>query len=261
MGTHSKPGFTIIETMLVLAITGVLIAGLLVGIGTSIGVQRYNDAVTTFKALLQDQYSKVSNVSNDRDNSWTCDASATPAQGSGGLAPGQSDCVLLGRYVGIVDGDISMATVVGYQNATGASTSDIQTVKDNYTLGLSQSSVDKKTLEWGTKIAWPQPRDPSPRSLGIFILRSPVSGTMYTFTSDSVTPIEAVSSLTLKTMLVETSASFPGQGERTICIDPDGAIVPEVRAVYMAQAASGPGSIETRTATTNAAAGGGDVKC
>jgi len=261
MGTHSKPGFTIIETMLVLAITGVLIAGLLIGIGTSIGVQRYGDAVSSFKALLQDQYTKVSNVSNDRDASWTCDASATPAQGSGGIAPGQSNCVLLGRYISVVDGDISLATVVGYENATGISSSDIQTVKDNYTLGLSQSSIDKKTLEWGTKIAWPQPRTPSPRSIAILILRSPVSGTTYTFTSDSVAPVEAVASPTLKAMLVETVASFPGQGQRTICIDPDGAPVPEKFAIYMAQAASGPGSIETRTTTTNAAAGGGTTQC
>lgn len=258
MGTHSKPGFTIIETMLVLAITGVLIAGLLVGIGSSISNQRYGDAVSSFKALLQDQYSRVSNVSNDRDADWTCAANATPVQAGGGIAPGQSDCVLLGRYVGVVNGDISMATIVGYENSTAAGTNDITELKDNYTLGVSTSSVETTTLEWGAQIAWPKSgggfRNPTtPRSLAIFILRSPNSGTTYTFTSDTVVDVADISSATLKAMMVQTTASYPGQGARTICVDPGGVGVPEILAVNISSGASAPGAIETRSNATAAA--------
>ena len=68
MDIRRSAGFTIIETMLVLAITGALVAAMFVGIGTSISIQRYRDAVTTFKDTLQEQYSALANVSNDR---WT----------------------------------------------------------------------------------------------------------------------------------------------------------------------------------------------
>ena len=265
MGTHSKPGFTIIETMLVLAITGVLIAGLLVGIGSSISNQRYGDAVSSFKALLQDQYSRVSNVSNDRDADWTCAANATPVQAGGGIAPGQSDCVLLGRYVGVVNGDISMATIVGYENSTAAGTNDITELKDNYTLGVSTSSVETTTLEWGAQIAWPSSgggsKNPTtPRSIAILVVRSPNSGTTYTFSSDNVNDIDAVSDATLKSMLVESTTAIPGQSERTLCIDPNGVGVPEKLAVFIGRAANGPGSIESRSFTT-IQANGGDSKC
>ena len=263
MSAHFKDGFTIIETMLVLAVTGVLVSTLLFGIGSSIAVQRYGDSVTSFRSLLQDQYARVSSVSNARSAGWSCDASATPVQG-GNTAPGQTDCVLLGRYVSVVDDDISIATVVGYQTSSNAVVSDMQSVKDNYALGISKSSVEKKNLEWGARIAWPASgtgsRSPTtPRSIAFFILRSPESGTTYTFTSNEVSPIDAVSSLTLKNMLVETTASFPGQGSRTICIEPD-ALVPEKFAVYVSPVASSASAIETRSFEVNTREGG-DSKC
>jgi len=263
MSAHSTSGFTIIETMLVLAITGVLIASLLFGVGSSITTQRYSDSVTSFRSLLQDQYARVSNVSNGRDSGWTCGASAVPLQ-SGTSVPGQSECVLLGRYVSIVGSDISMATVVGYSTSSALAASDTQTVKNNYTLGISKNSIEQTTLEWGAQIAWPasgsSAKSPTtPRSIAFFVLRSPESGTTYTFTSDSVTPIASVSSSTLKNMLVETTASFPGQGARTICVDP-GAVVPEKYSVYMTTYANGTNSIETRSNAVMAAAGG-NSKC
>lgn len=268
MGTHSKQGFTIIETMLVLAITGVLIAGLLVGLGASISNQRYRDSVTTFKNLIQDQYSQIDNVTNDRDSSWTCDSSATPAQvdAGSGISPGQSDCVLLGRYIGIVNDKITMATVVGYPHSDTSSSGTIASIKSDYTLGISTSSIEATTLEWGAQIAWPAKgagaQSPtSPRSLALLMVRSPENGTTYTFTSDTVNDVDAISSATLTSMMVANiSATNPGQGARSVCIDPNGVSVPEKLAVYIGAGASGPGSIETRSKALFAAAGS-DTEC
>ncbi len=265
MGTHLKRGFTIIETMLVLAITGVLIAGLLIGVGSSVSAQRYKDSVATFKSLLQDQFSQVTNVSNDRDSNWTCGSAASPAQSNGGAAPGQSDCVLLGRYVSVVGGDITQAVVVGYQNSQTAAASDVATVKADYTLGISTSSIATSSLEWGAQLAWPKAgtsaKSPTmPRSIAVLILRSPDSGTSYTFTSDTVNDISAVSSATLKAMMVESTTAIPGQSQRTLCIDPNGVGVPEMLAVYIGQAANGPGSIESRSFTV-IKQNGGDSQC
>jgi len=263
MGAHFKQGFTIIETMLVLAVTGVLIAGLLFGVGSSIASQRYSDSVMSFRSLLQDQFSQLNNVNNGRDAGTPCTAS-TSASTAGNSAPGQSDCVLLGRYISVVRGDVSMAAVVGYQISDNAAASDVEYIKNNYTLGISQSSIENKSLEWGAQISWPVTgsgaRSPTtPRSIAILLLRSPVSGTPYTFSEDSAEPIGAVSSTALKDMLVESLATNPGQGSRTICVDP-GSDVPEKFAIFMSAHASGANSIETRSSAVTAEMGGSS-KC
>ena len=270
MGTHStqvNQGFTIIETMLVLAVTGLMIAGLLVGLGSSISNQRYLDSVSSFKSLLQDQYSQIDNVTNDRDNNWSCGVSATPVESqNGGIAPGQSDCVLLGRYVGVVGDKITMATVVGYPNTAATSTATIASVRDNYTLGISTSSIEQTSLEWGARIAWPKESDAeqvlsSARSLAVLMIRSPEDGTTYTFTSDTVNEIDSVSAATLKSMIVaDLKATNPGQGPRTVCIDPDGFSVPENLALYIGAGASGSSSIEVRSRALLETPSGG-TKC
>lgn len=265
MGAHSRQGFTIIETMLVLAITGALVMAFVVGVGSSINNQRYRDSVITFQALLQDQYSAIDNVRNDRDASWSCGSSAQPNQGgTETIAPGQSDCVLLGRYVSIVGGAITMATVVGYETADSSESTDIATVRANYTLGISQNSVERDVLDWGAEVHWaPEGADSQPgggvRSISLLFIRSPETGSTYTFTSDSVRDIENMSDEALKEMMI-VGESIPGQQERTLCIEPSGVAVPEKIALHIAAGANGPGSIETRTYSTIVASGG-DTRC
>jgi prepilin-type N-terminal cleavage/methylation domain-containing protein len=265
MGAHSRQGFTIIETMLVLAITGALVMAFVMGVGTAINNQRYRDSVITFQALLQDQYSAIDNVRNDRDASWSCGSSAQPGQGgSATIAPGQSDCVLLGRYVSVVGSAITMATVVGYQTANGSENSDIATVRANYTLGVSQNSVERDVLDWGAEIHWaPEGTDSQPgggvRSISLLFVRSPETGSTYTFTSDSVRDVENMSDEALKEMMI-VGESVPGQQARTICIEPSGVAIPEKMALFIAAGANGSGSIETRSYSTIVSLGG-DTEC
>lgn len=267
MGTHSQQAFTIIETMLVLAITGILIAGLLVGLGSSISNQRYLDSVSSFKNLLQDQYSQINNVTNDRNTNWTCSSNAVPvAVQTNGTIPGQSDCVLLGRYISIDNDQLTMATVVGYPHSDAASSGTVASIRSDYTLGISTSSIEKTSLEWGAQIAWPkqgsEAHSPtSPRALAILMIRSPANGTSYTFTQDTVNEIGSVTSATLTGMMIANlTATDPGQGPRTVCLDPNGFGVPEKLAIYIGAAASGPNSIEVRSKAITAAAGG-DSQC
>lgn len=274
MGIHFKQGFTIIETMLVLAVTGVLVATLLVGVGSSINAQRYKDSVSTFASTLQSQYSQVDNVTNVRDTSATCGSSAVQVDVASGVAPGQSDCVLMGRYVTVVDDTIHTASILGYTNPNVPhknATNDISDVTMYYQLGISQSSVTTSTLEWGAAIAWPKagsvdvPTSPIPstRSIGILIIRSPVSGTTYTFTSDTAYDMATVSSADLMAMMLTTN-TVPGQQQRFICVDPSPGstvtIVPEKLSVSIGPAAADSSAIELRSDTTTASVGG-DTKC
>jgi type II secretory pathway pseudopilin PulG len=261
---NSRRGFTIIETMLVLAVTGVLIATLLVGIGASINTQRYKDSVVSLKSLLQSQYAMADDVSNGRSASWTCNNSATPVPNQNGTAPGQSDCVLLGRYLSIVGGTVSSASVVGYENSTTSAPNDVAEINNNYTLGISTDTIDTSTLEWGSAIAWPASgtgsKSPTtPRSISILIIRSPSSGTSYTFTSDTVYDIATMTSAALKSMMMIGNV-IPGQSQRTLCVDPNGVTVPEKIAVSIGQSASDSSAIETRTNATIQSLGG-DTKC
>lgn len=54
-----KAGFTIIEVMLVLGLTGLLLVGLLGGTFSAIKAQRYNDSVRSFAEYLRTIYSEV----------------------------------------------------------------------------------------------------------------------------------------------------------------------------------------------------------
>jgi len=72
MGAFRK-GFTIVEVMLFLALSGLLLVGLLGGLGGNIARQRYNDAVQDVADIMRDQYSFVSDTQiSQRENDSRC---------------------------------------------------------------------------------------------------------------------------------------------------------------------------------------------
>jgi type II secretory pathway pseudopilin PulG len=263
MGTHKLAGFTIIETMLVVSISGLLVVGLLVGVSASLNEQRYRDATETFKSLLQQQYADLNNVQNGRDDNWQCSNTAT-AQPTGGPAAesrGQSDCVLLGKYLRIENSDISEYTVVGYKYNNSAQSNDVASLRNNYAMNVVKDLVDKSKMDWGTKIAYPRFEvDPvtgvqsafgapvSPRKVGILFVRSPDSGQIYTFTNkEPNVPNESNITPSTFTNLLVAGDSIPGQGSRTICIESNGLFTAANRAVYIGSYASAANAIEIRS--------------
>lgn len=190
MGIKTETGFTIIETMLFLAVTGLLAVGILVGAGVSIGQQRYRDSVNSLKSYIQDQYTEVTNVVNSRNGTWTCDSAGNVSQQTdvnSGQARGTSDCVILGRYITVDASGMRLTTsnVVGYPlpGATQAS-SDIAELTTNYKLGLSSVDQDTTTVNWGAQIVKEKTTTPMP--LAILIVRSPLSGAVSTFMQQGV---------------------------------------------------------------------------
>ena len=99
MSRDSK-GFTIIEVVLFLAISGLLMATLLVGVSQAISRQEYRDAVQSFAGFLRSEYSKMINVENDRP-----DGNNAVCQGSVSTYRGQSNCFIVGRYIETVGSD------------------------------------------------------------------------------------------------------------------------------------------------------------
>lgn len=251
MKTRFTAGFTIIETMLVLAITGALVAGIFIGVGNSIGVQRYRDAAETAKNRLQHQYAELSNVKNDRQNTWSCGPTAATTEEAPQVR-GQSDCVMVGRLLVMQGESIRTYSVLAYKG--GSSTpnpdNDIARLRANYTLNVSSVETDQSTQEWGTSIGWPRSGagagGSSPRSLSILFIKSPDSGQLYTFSSDAAP--ETPSNATLRDMIVAGNTT-PGQGERVICINSDSFVTGDRLAIVMAQYAASSSAIELMTNT------------
>lgn len=250
-------GFTIIETLLFLAITGLLVATLLGGVGIALNNQRYNDSVQAFKLFLQNQYSDLANVYNDRDSSWQCNSSAATTQpNGGGQVPGQSDCFLMGRYITIDNSALTQTDVVGRSNG-GTVTGDDVDLFANYNLNVSKVYTERSTLEWGARIAWPLSGDGSrpagtSRSMALLLLRSPTSGTIYTFTSDTAIAPEAVTQTNLRNMIVKadtgtTAAAERGQRSRVICIDSQGLSTVGTMSIFIKPKATNAAAIETRS--------------
>jgi type II secretory pathway pseudopilin PulG len=251
MGTQKTRGFTIIETLLFLAISGVLVIAMLAGVGVTIQIQRYRDAVETFKTLLQDQYSELASVKNEeRTAEWSCGSQAETVEGgTGAKERGQSDCVILGRYVAITGADVTMYSVVGYPSGSTTTGTDIAKLRANYVLNISTMTKEETSLEWGAEIAWPRSGGGSqtpqtPRSVSFLFIRSPDSGQVYTFTDN--TAFETPTPATLRDMVV-AGVAIPGQSDRTLCIDSGGALANADSSVYVSAFATGPSSIETRS--------------
>ncbi len=240
---YSK-GFTIIETMLVLSITAVMVVALLVGVSVNINSQRYRDSVNGLKSLIQEQFSNTLNVQNEvKPVEISCDSNAT-IQTTGLTKPrGQSDCVLMGRYMEIVQDKVTVSSVVGsYDSTASSNVADVALLKSTK-LSILDSSTEVSTLDWGTAIAWPssgsEAKTPTqPRSLYILILRSPTSGSTYAFTSDTVLPFS--------NMIVSTE-TIPGRAERTVCIDSGGLVSGNGLSVFIDANTSGQSDIQFKS--------------
>lgn len=262
MGTRASSGFTIIETLLFLGVTGLLVLGALIGVGTNVNIQRYRDAAETFKNVIQQQYSSVTNVQNGRDNNWSCTNAAGAMADVNGVDRGQSNCVVVGKYVRIQGGDIASYTVLARERfAAPAATDDIQALQTRYILNISKTQVDERTMEWNTEIAWPKAgssaRTPiTPRSVALLFIRSPESGQVFTFSSNTV-PSDAdiqalqptVSPAFLTSMIVAGNQT-PGQGGQVICVESSGLFDLGQMGLYIAPFAGSTNAVELMSNNT-----------
>lgn len=246
MGINKNHGFTIIEVMLFLAVTGALTIAILAGAGVQINQQRYRDSVSSLKSFLQAQYSEVTNVINDRGNNWEC-TDGTPQEATNGGQPrGTSNCVILGRLV-TVDGSgtqLTASNVVGFKPATpDDANGDIEELQ-SYDMSVTTIGQETDEVSWGARIVNPQ-NLANPQSMAMLIVRSPLSGAVLTFTSNGVEPTQEG----LRGMIV------PGNmQQRDLCVDPSaGSLVGQRLAVRIAAYASNQSAIETPAANVEGA--------
>jgi type II secretory pathway pseudopilin PulG len=226
-------GFTIIEVLLFLAISGMMAAVLLVSITGGINRERYRDAVSSFTDFMQGQYNLADNVRNNRITADECSAS--------NVNRATSDCTIIGR---LVVGDVEGTRVTSYPVITGPSvdiTAPVPTgiTENDYIKSLQLEPIDNDSVEqydltWQTTIVAPDSTDKKPFSL--LIIRSPLSSAMKTYYTDTVTSDPNV--------IIDTAVS-----EKTaLCLEPSGLVMSSMLGVLIDPASVSSAAIQPATA-------------
>lgn len=185
MGHQKAQGFTIIEVILFLAITGVIMSVLLVGVTVGINRERYRDAVSSYQDFLQGQYNQVINVNNSRPSSNPCAGGTIQVGGVADSGPGTSNCTIVGQVIHSSSngGSVTATKVYATEDAAklNASQTDAKILQDAKLIA-DESSTQTYSIDWGTRIVGPKSVGAEPLGFSILIVRMPTSGLVHTFT-------------------------------------------------------------------------------
>jgi|JI10StandDraft_1071094.scaffolds.fasta_scaffold07654_2 Tfp pilus assembly protein FimT len=223
-----RDGFTIIEVIIFLAISGLMLTVAMVGSGSLARQARFSDSVNTFQSTLQREYEEVVNGVNIRQSSEV---------GCGGSArqTGTDDCILLGKVIsfnhdGGTDAVVRYVTDQPPYTATGTILEQINAANPK----LSSSNAQTHQLSWGasfqtaSRLTGVSPSDSgalvkqgSSYALvnNIAFLRSPNSSqiiTYYFYADDPTDPADV--ELNLRQAVSSANTTFTTGTQANICI-------------------------------------------
>ena len=245
-----KHGFTVIETMLFLAISGALTVAILAGAGFAVNQQRYRESVDSTIEVLKSQYADVNNVQNaERSASAlhcnTTTAKVTDASGAGAGDPrGWSDCMIVGKYIETTDGEeLSVKTLLATENDSRDASGQFKYKSSNDLVALEGYNIaslptDDNTFspKWEASLAAKAPAGGDAKTLGVMIIRVPTSGSIKTFVS---TDVGAVHSDGMKAIIKKDNIK-----DQIVCVDSNGLFDGPRRGVrIIADAASADGVV------------------
>lgn len=235
MASTSARGFTIIEVMLFLAVSGALLISLMVGVSTNINQQRYRDSVTSLSGIMQQQYSEVSNTRNARDDTWRCANSLAEQDPENGQGRGTTECVVLGRYIRTLDNGrrLELGNIIGSVPTGTALPDGDSAVLAAYRPRVSTFNQEAYVPEWNARL---QDTENHVANFAVAILRSPQSGLIRTFAFLGPMPADVTD------MLTEDSA----RQVVTSCVVPDGFAIGSPLAVVLDPTTAGPNGVSIR---------------
>ncbi len=179
-------GFTIIETSLVLAITGLIVAVVLMGIGNALNQQRYTDAVNQAVDFIRGQYAVGTNTQNNRPISEKCNTAGIDPTPATPDPLGASDCLLVGTIMRTTDGkkvDVYQVIALTEPAESMATSSDADLLA---AASLTEGNkLQTYEVDWGSRFLVPDTSDAA--AFTILVVRTPLSGSMRTYSSDSGT--------------------------------------------------------------------------
>lgn len=174
---RKSSGFTIIEVLLFLAVSAALIMGIMLSASKSVDQQRYEDSVQNFSEFLRTIYSEVSN----------------PRGKDSGTGGGRSNYAMYGKLVTFgeaaehnPENRIFVYDVVGATNEDDEQGTTIELLKllnadvierkNDVTKVIAKSS--DYSVNWDARVEKP---DHNKFVGALLIVRSPVSGTIFTY--------------------------------------------------------------------------------
>lgn len=175
MGTNSR-GFTVIEVMIFLAISGMLLIGALMASARLFANTRFQDGMLNFESQLQRQYEQAWSGVNPRLNGGCNNSTVT----GGSDTPGTTDCLLLGKVVVFEPNSSNtyVFKVVGTEPALPPSSSlPLSQILASYDPQSVPSSQELYDVPWGIYFQAGRRSDNAPVN-AIAFLRSPVSSQM-----------------------------------------------------------------------------------
>lgn len=257
MGTHKHNGFTVIEVMLFLAITGLLIAGVMVGARNNINSQRYRDTVEQFRNVIQGQYDRVYSLTNSDANVDT--GSQNPCAQSAAESNkhrGTTNCLYVGRVIELISdastGTSSVRTspliarsnspqlppIFGESGSAGGASGNPIRGYSVFRYDQNDQLVDTWQLGWNLSVVSAGTEDRL-QQLAIVILRSPLNGGISTHVVNGELSADQAADLS------SVVRSSDNRREAKLCVaDLQGEIEPPDRmAVVVRAGATGPGDI------------------
>lgn len=174
-------GFTIIEVSLFLALSGILMVGLIASANSSISRQRYNDSVNDVADYFRGVYSGAINVSNNSSGDKGFSNEAVYGKLII-LSPDTSNYSKIDTYT-IVGGAVSSANIPPGNIISVLSSSSVHANIRNSSSGNFYEQ-ESHIFPWGTTLE--NTSGNTAATGAILILRSPTSGTIYTYYNSTV---------------------------------------------------------------------------
>lgn len=231
-GARNSKGFTLIEVILFLAITGLMLTGVLIGVSGVVNTQRYDETVESVFDYMQGQYNLVDNVRNNRPANLDCSSTQPAVQNMSANNPrGTTECTIVGRLLASTNGrDITSSPVYAREpvaTVTATNETDLLNALGIAKLDASLNQDEEEyAVPWQAQI-YTNPLLPSASNeFAILILRLPTNGLTRTYVADSVPG-------TLSTMWDPPSAS-----DINLCINQQGLTTNPARGVRVVQGAS-----------------------
>lgn len=223
-------GFTIVEVMLFLGITGLLVLIIFTGSGMLARQTRFSDSVYSLQSFVQRQYDEVVNGVNLSENAPLCAGGSTVA--------GARNCLLVGKLIqfGAESGDLSI--VRSSSIVTRVTDINDSTVPEGGTIYQKIAALNPETvsptdyeINWGARFSGGKAKSGATINAVAFV-RNPYSSQIYTYLYNHG-PLN----------LHDALGSTPAQ-EGSICINNPDDLVSQAAAIRFVQG-TGAVSIDT----------------
>ncbi len=156
LASNKKSGFTIIEVVLVLAITGLMVLTAITTVSGTVSRQRYSDSVNSFRDFLREQYNSLLNSDISRRSTTTLNDCGDTTQ------RGRSTCLVLGKLLKFETDDSNQSSkvltydVVGKEIAAVAEyniKTDDEYFRNQY-LSLRVTNPKEHDLDWLARLTY-----------------------------------------------------------------------------------------------------------